>query len=195
MDPGGAQPNHPLPCGRRESRNRELGRSDYNGGLFSLLREGDLWLRATCTERATLPVCRAGETGNADHFLQGGGTSAVPRVTERPGSGEPSADGIGIYLHDISKVSLLDRVDGRRPRQTHRDLQEPQGPRSGPRGQVRQASAGTRDSPGGVGAAAPARRSSPKRWADCWARIRPPYPCWSTTGGYGTRSTANCPRT
>ena len=60
------------------------------------------------SDLARLP---GGETGNADHFLQGGGTSAVPRVTERPGSGEPSADGIGIYLHDISKVSLLDRVD------------------------------------------------------------------------------------
>ena len=60
------------------------------------------------SDLARLP---GGETGNADHFLQGGGTSAVPRVTERPGSDEPSADGIGIYLHDISKVSLLDRVD------------------------------------------------------------------------------------
>ena len=53
----------------------------------------------------------SGETGNAGHFLHGGGASAVPRVADRPGSGEPSGDGIGIYLHDISKVGLLDRVD------------------------------------------------------------------------------------
>ena len=51
------------------------------------------------------------ETGGADHPLQGGGMSSIARVAERPGSPEPGYDGIGIYLHDISRVDLLDRVD------------------------------------------------------------------------------------
>ena len=51
------------------------------------------------------------EAGNADHSLQGGGKSASPRLRERPSSGEPAADTISIYLQDISKVGLLDRVD------------------------------------------------------------------------------------
>lgn len=67
-----------------------------------------------------------GETGDADRLLPGGG-SAVPGATERPGYGEPSYDGIGIYLHDISKVALLDRVDegdlGRRI-ETNRSLRD-----------------------------------------------------------------------
>ncbi len=52
-----------------------------------------------------------GEAGNVYHPLYGGATSARPGVAERQAPGEPSSDGIGIYLHDISKVDLLDRVD------------------------------------------------------------------------------------
>ena len=44
-------------------------------------------------------------------LVDDGGMSAIARVAERPGSPEPGYDGIGIYLHDISRVGLLDRVD------------------------------------------------------------------------------------